>query len=178
MKNRLKEFRMKRKMTPSALAKNMGFNGVNFTKQQVLDAEKGTREGFNLDLLFKASGRLKVPFHKLLDIPIEGYADIARKGDPCCLDCAVCFVLEGWFDISDEWPDLKKIGKWALRTYRATVRFGLNFQEQRDYGHKIVRPGFDSKPFKTLRKLSRFERLKRSMLLKEQFALEIKSAHA
>lgn len=163
MKNRLKEFRLKRKLTPTALAKAIEFNGVKFTKQQILAAESGEPEGFDLDLLFKASGKLRVPFHKMLYIPIEGYSEISKKGDPTCLACAVCFVLEGWFDISDHAPDLKQAGEWALKTYRATLKLKLNFTESREYGQSIVKPGFDPKPFKLFKKMPQRDRLIRSL---------------
>jgi transcriptional regulator with XRE-family HTH domain len=152
MKNRLKEFRLKRELTPAALAKAIEFNGVKFTKQQILAAESGEPEGFGLDLLFKASGKLSVPFHKMLYIPIDGYSEISKKGDPTCLACAVCSVLEGWFDISNRAPNLEQVGKWALKTYRATLKLKLNFTESREYGQAIVRPKFDPKPFEEFQK--------------------------
>src|ERR1700744_3356874 len=135
MKNRLREYRLKRKMTPSALGKAIEFKGVTFSKQQIMDAETGKHDGFDLDLLFKASGALRVPFHEMLYIPIDGFKDISKKGDPTCLECAVCFVLEGWFDISNDAPDLKQIGKWAIKTYQDTIKLKLNFTESREYGH-------------------------------------------
>lgn len=163
MKNRLKEFRTKRKLTPAALAKAIEFNGVKFTKQQILAAETGEPDGFDLDLLFKASGKLRVPFHKMLSIPIDGYAEISKKGDPTCLACSVCSVLEGWFDISDRAPDVAQVGKWAIKTYRATLKLKLNFTESREYGQGIVKPGFDPKPFKEFLKMPQRERLIRSL---------------
>jgi hypothetical protein len=81
--------------------------------------------------------------------------------DIVCLESCICFVLEGWFDISDKVPDLKQIGKWASKAYRAVLRLKLNFGESREYCHGIVRPDFDPKPFKHLHKMPQRERLMR-----------------
>jgi transcriptional regulator with XRE-family HTH domain len=150
MRNKLKETRLKRKVTVKDLCTAITFKDEVYSEERIIAIENGGDDPNDLDIFFKAAGFLRIPFHEMLYIPSKSYTPNARNFDETWHASVFQFVLEGWFENYDEMPDLKQIGTWADKVFENSIRLHLNFTETRDYANAFSDPDFDPDAIKTM----------------------------
>jgi hypothetical protein len=62
----------------------------------------------------------------------------------------VRFVMDEWYSLHNDPPDLRQVATWVNQVYEHTVKLDLNFQETRAYAWGIVRPDFDPNAVSTM----------------------------
>lgn len=150
MKNKLKESRLKRKVTVRDLCTAITFKDATYSEERIIAIENGDDDPDDLDIFFKASGFLRIPYHDMLFIPSKTFRPGARDFDDTWHASVFQFVLEGWFENYDEMPDLKQVGIWADKVFENSVKLHLNFTETRDYANAFSNPDFDRNAISTM----------------------------
>jgi transcriptional regulator with XRE-family HTH domain len=136
MKNRLREIRKNRGLSPSELGKRIGKS-----ETQVIRLENGTRE-FTLKLLLNICGILNCTADELIDIPVKGINK--AKCDPTLMDATVAFLLEACKRYGVK-PRPKDLAKWTTLVYNDTVDLRLSIHQSKGLAKTLVMASRKSK---------------------------------